>query len=81
MPLLFLTFAYVLWHINNYRLFNAKSFLYINVRFVMNNSIKHQPFVHTQLNDPKVLFQTIQFSISNLFVVSLNVKQFYLTQR
>ena len=29
-----------------------------------NNSIKHQTFVYTQLNDPAVLFQTIQFSIS-----------------
>ena len=27
-----------------------------------------------------VLFQTIQFSISHLFTLSLNVKQFYLTQ-
>ena len=35
----------------------------------------------TQLNDQTVLFQTIQFSTSHLFVLSLNVKQFYLTQR
>ena len=29
-----------------------------------NNSIKHQSFVCTQLNDQTVLFLTIQFSIS-----------------
>ena len=29
-----------------------------------NNSIKHQSFVYTQLNDPTVLFLTIQFSVS-----------------
>ena len=29
-----------------------------------NNSIKHQTFVYTQFDDQKVLFQTIQFSIS-----------------
>ena len=46
---------------------------------ITNNSIKHQSFVYTQLNDEKVLFQTIQFSISDLFVLGLNVKQFYLT--
>ena len=28
-----------------------------------NNSIKHQTFVYIQLNDQKVLFQTIQFNI------------------
>ena len=30
---------------------------------ITNNSIKHQPFIYTQLNDQTVLFQTIQFSI------------------
>ena len=34
-------------------------------------------FVYTQLNDQTVLFQAIQFSISHLFALSLNVKQFY----
>ena len=29
-----------------------------------NNSSKHQAFVYTQLNDQKVLFITIQFSIN-----------------
>ena len=48
---------------------------------IANNSIKHQLFVYTRLNDPAVLFQTIQFSISDLFVLSLNVKQFYLTHK
>ena len=46
-----------------------------------NNSIKHQSFVYTQLNDQTVLFQTIQFTKSHLFALSLNVKQFYLTHR
>ena len=41
---------------------------------IAKNSMKHQSFVYTQLNDQKVLFQTIQFSISHLFVLSLNVK-------
>ena len=48
---------------------------------ITNNSIKHQSFVYAQLNDPAVLFQTIQFSISHLFTHSLNVKQLYLTHR
>ena len=46
-----------------------------------NNSIKNQSFVYTQLNDETVLFLTIQFSISHLFTLSLNVKQYYLTDR
>ena len=41
-------------------------------------SIKHQSFVQTQLNVKTVLFQTIQFSISHLFALSLSVEQFYL---
>ena len=36
---------------------------------------------YTQLKDKTVLFQTIQFSISHLFVHSLKVKKFYLTHR
>ena len=46
---------------------------------ITNNSIKLQSFVYTQLNDQTVLFQAIQFSISHLFTLSFNVKQFYLT--
>ena len=46
---------------------------------ITNNSFKHHSFVYTQLNDQTLLFQTIQFSISHLFVHSLNIKQFYLT--
>ena len=41
---------------------------------IANNSFKHQSFVYIQLNDQKVLFQTIQFIISHLFALSLNVK-------
>ena len=38
--------------------------------------LKHQSFVYTQLNDKTVLFQTVQFSISHLFALCLNVKKF-----
>ena len=41
----------------------------------------NQSFVYKQLNDQTVLFQAFQFSISHLFGLSLNVKQFYLTHR
>ena len=34
---------------------------------ITNNSIKHQSFVYTQLNDQIVLILTIQFSISHFF--------------
>ena len=48
---------------------------------IPNNSIKYQSFVYTQLNGQTVLFQIIQFSISHLFALSLNVKQFYFIHR
>ena len=48
---------------------------------ITNNLIKYQSFVYTQLNYQTVLFQIIQFSKSNLFAHSLNVKHFYLTHR
>ena len=48
---------------------------------ITNNSIEHQSFVYTQLNDQTVLFQIIQFSTSHVFALSLNVKQFYLAYR
>ena len=48
---------------------------------ITNNSYKHQSFVYTQLNDQTILFLTIQFSVSDLFALSLDVKQFYLTHR
>ena len=48
---------------------------------ITNNSIKHQSFIYSQLNDETVLFLTIQFSISHFFALSLFVKQFYLTYR
>ena len=44
--------------------------------YITNNSIKHQSFVHTQLNDQTVLFLNIQYSISQLFALNLNIKQF-----
>ena len=48
---------------------------------ITNNSIRYQLFVYTHLNDQIVLFPTIQFSISHLFALILDVKQFYLTHR
>ena len=45
---------------------------------ITKNSFKHQSFVYTQSNDKTVLFLAILFSISYLFALSLNVKQFYL---
>ena len=47
---------------------------------ITNNSI-NQSFAYTMLNDQTVLFLTIQFSMSHLFLPSSNVKQFYLTPR
>ena len=44
------------------------------LQFNTNNSINHQLFVYTQLNDQTVLFQT-----NHLFALSSNVKQIYLT--
>ena len=54
-----------------------KSFKYCYVLLTI-QSISH---LFTQLIGQIVLFLTIQFNISYLFVHSLNVKQFYLTQR
>ena len=34
---------------------------------ITNNSIKHQSFLYTQLNDQTVLFQLIQFSMSFVY--------------
>ena len=48
---------------------------------IIKNSINHQSNVSTQLSSQTVLFQTIQISTSHLFAQSLNVKQFYLTDR
>ena len=48
---------------------------------ITNNSIKHQSFLYPQINDQTVLFLAIQFSISHLVVLCLNIKQFYLTHR
>ena len=48
---------------------------------ITNNLIKHQSFVYTQLNNLTTLFLRIQLSISHLFALYLNVKQFYLNHR
>ncbi len=63
--------------LNVYAVYWFQVFLYIT-----DNSIKYQSFVHTQLNVKTVQFQTIQFSISYLFALSLkHIKQFYLAHR
>ena len=48
---------------------------------ISNNSNKRQSYADTQLNYQTVLFLKTQLSISHLFALSLNVKQFYLSQR
>ena len=48
---------------------------------ISNNSNKYQSFVLTQVNDQKCLFLTIQFSISHLFALNLNVKLLYLIRK
>ena len=44
-----------------------------------NNSNKDQSFVYIRFNRQTLLFQIIQFSISNLFALGLNIKHFYVT--
>ena len=61
-------------HVNKVKLFQV-------LLFITDYTIKHQSLVYTLLNDQIVQFQTIQFSISHLFALSLNVKRFYLTHR
>ena len=46
------------------------------LQFITYNLFQHQSFVYTQLNDQTVLFLTTEFSISHLFVLNFNVKQF-----
>ena len=76
-------FGWVLYHINHCRLFNAKSGLVINIRYIwfVNfestkfNSTKYcyvskpKSFVYIQLNGKTVLFQKIQFRISIMVIV------------
>ena len=51
----------------------------LKVNIQHNNSNKHQSFVYAQLNDQTVPFITTWLNTSHLFALSLNVKQFYLT--
>ena len=44
---------------------------------ITNNSIKHQSFVYTQLNDLTDLFLTIQFSINHFYALSFNVNSIW----
>ena len=62
---------------------NGSKYYYISLTIQLSLS-----FVYTQLNGQTVLFQAIQFGISHLFALSLNVKvhsldvkQFYLIHR
>ena len=57
--------------------FNVFKYCYVSLTI----QLKHQSFVYTHLNDQTVLLLTIQFCISHLFALSLNVKQFYLIHR
>ena len=77
MGICFVWFGLVSWHVNHYRLRNAKSiFIQINSS-ISNNSVEHEYIFYTQLNAKIVLFQTIQFSISTPFRCQ---KQFYFNQ-
>ena len=61
-------FGLVLSHINNWRLFHARSILYIEtVLFQTIHMSISTAFVCSQLNVKTVLFQTIQFSTSTQF--------------
>ena len=61
-------------------LFNINR-LYAHSKRVTGIAIYHQSFVYPQLNDQTVLFLKIQFSISHLLALTLNVEQFFLTHR
>ena len=54
---------------------NGFKYCYVSLKIQLNIG---QLFTHKDL---KVLFQIIRFSLSDLFALSLNVKQFYLTYR
>ena len=58
-------FGWALSPIKHCRLFNAKSGLYIYIKYIYvnNDSVKHQSYIYTQLKDKTVLLQTIQFII------------------
>ena len=71
-------FSWVLWPINHI------SYLMLNLVYSYIQDI--YDFVNTfcrysKLDNQTSLSLTIQFSISHLFTLSLNVKQFYLTHR
>ena len=51
---------YSIWYINNVTYFQV-------LLCITNKSIKNHTFFYTQLNDQRVLFQTIQFNISTQF--------------
>ena len=75
-----LWFGLVLWHINHYRSFNAKSFLYIYIKYMIFKHILEITF----LNKPQLIFftllngftyfyqiQIILFTIDHFFAHSL----------
>ena len=73
---------FIVWTQAAYSIFQP--YLYIlNAVFlcITSNSINHQSFIYSQINDQTVLFLTIQLSISHFFSHTWNVKKFYLTHR
>ena len=52
-----------------------------NTPKTLNGNNHPAPSFYTLLNDQTLLFQTVWLRINHLFTLSLNVKNFYLTQR
>ena len=86
MPIPVFTYMLNIWLINTFCRYTLLKDLFYFYQFsisqsITNNSIKHQWFIFTRLNDQTILLLTIQFSISHLFALILNVKQLFLTHR
>ena len=69
-------FGLVLWHINDCKLFNVKSSLYIYVIYMISK------IVYTQFNVCKYfqVSQIIQLNINNFFYTQLKDQMFYFKQ-
>ena len=57
-------FGLVLWHINHFRLFNAKSSSYINIKYIWFVNL----FFCTQLNRSKYCYVSLTIQLNNFFV-------------
>ena len=64
-------FGWVLWHINHCRLFNAKFFLYIYIKYMISKYILFITF----LNKPEIYFFAHSSIVS---LISIKYKYFYL---